>query len=118
MTTRYIQSNITRQVRSMQACRRLQSVKPPQDWVCPACAFLAVDIRRRLTEQHQRLIRRANMETLLLINNENIPASDRRTFERRDPLNGTLVTRAAAATLQDVKRRPMRQRRPFPHGPP
>ena len=43
------------------------------------------------------------MEALLLINNDSVPASDRSTFERHDPLTGTLVTRAAAATLQDAK---------------
>ena len=43
------------------------------------------------------------METLLLINNNRIPASDGATFERRDPLTGASVTRAAAATLQDAK---------------
>ena len=43
------------------------------------------------------------METLLLINNNRIPASDGATFERRDPLTGASVTRAAAATLQYAK---------------
>ncbi len=42
------------------------------------------------------------MDTLLLINNKTVPASNGRTFERCDPLTGALVTQAAAATLQDV----------------
>jgi acyl-CoA reductase-like NAD-dependent aldehyde dehydrogenase len=43
------------------------------------------------------------MEALLLINNDDIPASNRASFERRDPLTDELVTHAAAATLQDAK---------------
>jgi acyl-CoA reductase-like NAD-dependent aldehyde dehydrogenase len=43
------------------------------------------------------------MDALLLINNEPTPASNGRTFERHDPLTGALVTRAAAATLQDAQ---------------
>jgi vanillin dehydrogenase len=43
------------------------------------------------------------MDTFLLINNDAVPASNERTFERHDPLSGALVTRAAAATLQDAQ---------------
>ena len=43
------------------------------------------------------------MEALLLINNNHVPASDGAIFERRDPLTGAAVTRAAAATVQDAK---------------
>jgi vanillin dehydrogenase len=44
------------------------------------------------------------MEALLLINNSSVPASNGATFERRDPLTGASVTRAAAATMQDAIR--------------
>lgn len=44
------------------------------------------------------------MEALLVVNNAHVPASDNRTFERRDPLTGAVVSRAAAATVDDAKR--------------
>jgi acyl-CoA reductase-like NAD-dependent aldehyde dehydrogenase len=43
------------------------------------------------------------MEATLLINNKDRSATDGRTFERRDPLTGEIVTRAAAATIDDAK---------------
>jgi acyl-CoA reductase-like NAD-dependent aldehyde dehydrogenase len=42
------------------------------------------------------------VETALLIGNNDVPAADGATFERRDPLTGMLVTRAAAATADDA----------------
>jgi acyl-CoA reductase-like NAD-dependent aldehyde dehydrogenase len=42
------------------------------------------------------------MDTLLLINNKGVPASNGRTFARNNPLTDALVTRAAAATLRDA----------------
>lgn len=43
------------------------------------------------------------MEASLLIDNKDVPAADGKVFERRDPLTGELVTRAAAATVADAK---------------
>ena len=43
------------------------------------------------------------MDASLLVNNKDIPASDGKIFERRDPLSGDVVTRAAAATVEDAK---------------
>jgi vanillin dehydrogenase len=42
------------------------------------------------------------METKLLIGNENLAASDGKTFERRNPITGEVATRAAAASIEDV----------------
>jgi vanillin dehydrogenase len=42
------------------------------------------------------------MNLTLLIDNEDLPASNGGTFERRNPLNDEVVTRAAAATVADV----------------
>jgi vanillin dehydrogenase len=43
------------------------------------------------------------MDTSLLIDNKDVPARDGKTFERRDPMTGELVTRAAAAGVVDAK---------------
>src|SRR5665213_2043323 len=43
------------------------------------------------------------MDTALIIDNRDAPASSGATFERRDPLTGHLVTRAAAATVEDAR---------------
>jgi acyl-CoA reductase-like NAD-dependent aldehyde dehydrogenase len=43
------------------------------------------------------------MDTALVIDNRDAPASSGATFERRDPLTGHLVTRAAAATVEDAR---------------
>lgn len=43
------------------------------------------------------------MNISLLINNEDVPASNGATFERCNPLTGNVVTRAAAATVEDAK---------------
>ena len=43
------------------------------------------------------------MDATLLINNREVAAAGASTFERRDPLAGTVITRAAAATVQDAK---------------
>jgi acyl-CoA reductase-like NAD-dependent aldehyde dehydrogenase len=43
------------------------------------------------------------METALLIKNRDVPAADGGTFERRDPLTGAVVTRAAAARARDAR---------------
>ena len=43
------------------------------------------------------------MDTALIIDNRDVPASNGATFERRDPLTGSLVTRAAAATVDDAR---------------
>jgi vanillin dehydrogenase len=42
------------------------------------------------------------MNVTLLIDNEDLPAGNGRTFERRNPLTDEVVTRAAAATIADV----------------
>ncbi len=42
------------------------------------------------------------MDANLLINNKDVAASDGRVFERHDPLDGALVTRAAAASVADA----------------
>jgi vanillin dehydrogenase len=44
------------------------------------------------------------MEAMLLVNNKDLPAADAATFERHDPLTGEIVTRAAAATVEDARR--------------
>jgi benzaldehyde dehydrogenase (NAD) len=41
-------------------------------------------------------------ETSLLIDNRDVPARDGATFERRNPLDGTVATRAAAGTVADA----------------
>ena len=41
------------------------------------------------------------MHTSLLINNENVAASDAATFDRLNPLDGSIATRAAAASVGD-----------------
>jgi acyl-CoA reductase-like NAD-dependent aldehyde dehydrogenase len=43
------------------------------------------------------------METALFINNRDVPAADGGRFERRNPLTGAVVTRAAAATAHDAR---------------
>lgn len=43
------------------------------------------------------------MDAMLFVNNKDVPASDGKTFERRDPLTDELITRAAAATVADAK---------------
>lgn len=43
------------------------------------------------------------MEIQLLINNEDVPAANGATFDRLNPITGSLVTRAAAATVEDAK---------------
>jgi acyl-CoA reductase-like NAD-dependent aldehyde dehydrogenase len=43
------------------------------------------------------------METGLFINNKDVSATDGGTFERRNPLTGAVVTRAAAATAHDAR---------------
>ena len=43
------------------------------------------------------------MEALLLVDNSSVRSSTGATFERRDPLTGATVTRAAAATADDAK---------------
>lgn len=43
------------------------------------------------------------MNITLLINNEDVPASNGATFDRCNPLTGNVVTRAAAATVEDAK---------------
>ncbi len=42
------------------------------------------------------------MDTSLLINNLDVPASDGKTFERRDVFTDEVITRAAAATVADA----------------
>jgi acyl-CoA reductase-like NAD-dependent aldehyde dehydrogenase len=42
------------------------------------------------------------IETSLLINNEDLPASGGGVFDRRNPLDGEVASRAAAATLSDA----------------
>jgi acyl-CoA reductase-like NAD-dependent aldehyde dehydrogenase len=41
-------------------------------------------------------------EVQLLIDGKSVPAADGRTFERKDPVKGTVATRAAAAGIADV----------------
>lgn len=43
------------------------------------------------------------MECRLLINNEDVAASNAATFERRNPMTSEVVTRAAAATIEDAR---------------
>lgn len=43
------------------------------------------------------------MDTRLLIGNENLAARDGKTFERRNPITGEVATRAAAASIEDVR---------------
>ncbi len=43
------------------------------------------------------------MEATLLVNNKDMAATGGGTFERRDPLTGALVTKAAAATVADAQ---------------
>lgn len=43
-------------------------------------------------------------ETLLLINNEDVPASGGKLFERAGPISGKVETRAAASTVDDARR--------------
>jgi acyl-CoA reductase-like NAD-dependent aldehyde dehydrogenase len=43
------------------------------------------------------------MDTPLIIANRDVPAAGGATFERRDPLTGAVVTRAAAATVDDAR---------------
>ena len=43
------------------------------------------------------------MEASLVVNNKDMAAGDGKTFERHDPLTGELVTRAAAATVEDAR---------------
>lgn len=42
------------------------------------------------------------MDATLMIGNKDVPASDGATFERRDPANGSVASRAAAASVQDA----------------
>ena len=42
------------------------------------------------------------MQTQLIIDNESRDAHDGRTFERRNPLTGDLVTKGAAAGVDDA----------------
>lgn len=42
------------------------------------------------------------METSLLIANKDVAATNGKTFERNDPMTGKLVTRAAAASVEDA----------------
>ena len=42
------------------------------------------------------------MDTQLLVNNELRAATDGATFERRHPVSGDVVTRAAAGTVEDA----------------
>ncbi|MDO6415283.1 aldehyde dehydrogenase [Sphingomonas sp. BIUV-7] len=44
------------------------------------------------------------MDVRLVIDNEHIGASDGAIFERRNPLSGSTVTKAAAATVEDARR--------------
>jgi acyl-CoA reductase-like NAD-dependent aldehyde dehydrogenase len=46
---------------------------------------------------------RAMIEVPLLIGNRERPASDKKTFDRHNPISGELVSRAAAATVDDAK---------------
>ena len=43
------------------------------------------------------------MEANLVVNNKDMAAADGKTFERHDPLTGEVVTRAAAATVDDAR---------------
>jgi acyl-CoA reductase-like NAD-dependent aldehyde dehydrogenase len=43
------------------------------------------------------------MDAALFINNNDVAATGGRMFERRDPLNGNLATRAAAASVEDAR---------------
>ena len=42
------------------------------------------------------------LEVPLLIGGQSLPARDGRTFERRNPMTGEVVSRVAAATLEDA----------------
>jgi vanillin dehydrogenase len=44
------------------------------------------------------------MNIHLLIDDKDVPASDGKTFERKDPMTGAVATRAAAATAEDAVR--------------
>jgi acyl-CoA reductase-like NAD-dependent aldehyde dehydrogenase len=43
------------------------------------------------------------MDAALFINNKDVSATGAKTFERRDPITGEVVTRAAAATVDDAR---------------
>ena len=43
------------------------------------------------------------LNTLLLIANRDVPASDNAVFERRNPMDGSIASRAAAATVHDAQ---------------
>ncbi|NWE86251.1 salicylaldehyde dehydrogenase, partial [Pseudomonas edaphica] len=42
------------------------------------------------------------LDVPLLIGGQSCPARDGRTFERRNPVTGEVVSRVAAATLEDA----------------
>ncbi|MBL8272082.1 aldehyde dehydrogenase [Steroidobacter sp.] len=54
------------------------------------------------------------MDCRLLIDNEDVPASNGATFERRNPMTRYVATRAAAATVADAKAAADSARKAFP----